>query len=74
MGRRIAFVLTMAVALGLTGGIAGTAVLNPVLCPTGPDNECRGTNGEDAISGSPEADVIYALRGADTVTGGTGQD
>jgi Ca2+-binding RTX toxin-like protein len=43
-----------------------------ITCPTAPDDECRGTEKADQITGTSGANTIYALAGDDSVQGGDG--
>ena len=44
----------------------------PIICPTGPDGECRGTRKADQITGTRGVDKIYALGGDDWLKAATG--
>src|SRR5215212_438637 len=67
--RTAILLLTVMVALLVGSGVAFAEVIT---CPTGPDDECRGTQMADQITGTMGVDQIYALGGDDSVQGGDG--
>jgi Ca2+-binding RTX toxin-like protein len=64
-------ILLLTVMVALLGG-SGVAFAEVITCPTGPDDECRGTQMADEITGTIGVDQIYALDGDDSVQGGDG--
>jgi hypothetical protein len=60
--RTATLLLTVMVALLVGSGVAFAEVIT---CPTGPDDECRGTQMADQITGTMGVDQIYALGGDD---------
>src|SRR5215216_5334793 len=69
--RMAILLLTVMGALVVGSGVAFAAVIT---CPTGPGDECRGTQMADEITGTIGVDQIYALDGDDSVqSGGLGQ-
>jgi Ca2+-binding RTX toxin-like protein len=67
--RTAILLLTVMVALLVGSGVAFAEVIT---CPTGPGDECRGTQMADQITGTIGVDQIYALGGDDSVQGGDG--
>src|SRR5215216_4329370 len=67
--RTAILLLTVMVALLVSSGVAFAAVIT---CPTGPGDECRGTQMADEITGTIGVDQIYALDDDDSVQSGGG--
>ncbi len=70
--RRAILLLTLIPATVLLA--AGVALAAVITCPTGPGDECQGTDEADKITGSQRADKIDALAGNDNVLGRSGGD